>query len=61
MTASVISDESATNKRVTVKDSALTTACLLLIKVFLACFGGAIGVVAGYVIGISTGLIQLPC
>lgn len=61
MTASIIPNELAANKRAEIKQSALTTVCLLLIKIFLACLGGFIGVVAGYIIGISTGLIRFSC
>jgi hypothetical protein len=61
MTVAVASDESAAHKRSDIKQSALTTVCLMLGKIFLACLGGFIGVVAGYIIGILTGLIRFSC
>jgi hypothetical protein len=61
MTTSAIADDPVPNKRVAIKDSALSTVCLLLTKIFLACLGGLIGVVVGYVIGIATGLIRFSC
>lgn len=61
MTTSDIADDPAPNKRAAIKDSALTTVCQLLIKIFLACLGGFIGVVVGYVIGIAAGLIRFSC
>jgi len=61
MTTSVMADEPPANKRAVIRQSALTSVCLLLIKIFLACLGGFIGVVAGYIIGIMTGLIRFSC
>lgn len=61
MTSSVTTNELTKCEEKGGEGSALLFACQVLLKVLVASLGGLIGVVAGFVIGISTGLIPFSC